>query len=223
MHALSKNATAGENAYELIRSDIIFGHLKPGQRLRLEEIKSTYDVSVSTIREILYRLDSERLVVAEGQRGFMVAPVTRKNFRDIAAMRIFIEGYALTKAFSQGDVEWEAQVVAAHHRLSRHEEKIISGDRSNPEAWKNYDRAFHHALVSACGSETLLQTHRRLFDQYLRYQIIAVIFRGSIAAEEHRQLLQCALDRDHAEALEILSTHINSCVNHTIDNGLLPD
>lgn len=222
LHAPSKSITAGDSAYELIKSDIIFGRLKPGQRLKLDEIKSTYDVSVSTLREILYRLNAESLVIAEGQRGFTVAPVTQQNFRDIASMRIFIEGYALTKAFERGDVEWEAEVVAAHHRLSRLEEQIMAGDRSNPQAWKNYDRAFHHALVSACGSQTLLQTHARIFDQYLRYQIAAVIFRGRIAAEEHRKLLQCALDRDHSKAISILSIHIHSCVDHTIDNGLLP-
>lgn len=219
----SLSTTAGDYAYDLIRSDIIFGRLKPGLRLKLDEIKSAYGVSVSTLREILYRLNSENLILTEGQRGFSVAPVTQKNFRDIAAMRIFLEGEAIKKAFEQGGLEWEAAVVAAHHRLSRFEDQIIAGDRSNAEVWKNYDRAFHRALVSACGSETLLQTHARMFDQYLRYQIVAVIFRGIVAADEHRQLLQSALERNHLKAISILSIHINSCVDHTIDNGLLPE
>ena len=64
--------TAGEAAYRHIRHDIIFGGLAPSARLRLERLRETYQASVSTLREILNRLASERLVLAEGQRGFAV-------------------------------------------------------------------------------------------------------------------------------------------------------
>jgi len=68
-----------------------------------------------------------------------------------------------------------------------------------------------------------MQVHAPIFDQYLRYQIIAVIYRGEEAATEHRQLLDCALKRDHETAMAILGRHIRACVEHTVQNGLLPD
>src|SRR5690606_1827213 len=83
--------TAGEAAYRQIRHDIIFGGLAPGVRLRLERLRETYRASVSTLRETLNRLASERLVLAEGQRGFAVAPVSQQHFRDVAAMRELLE------------------------------------------------------------------------------------------------------------------------------------
>lgn len=221
LHTLSNRTTVGDSAYEKIRSDIIFARLKPGLRLKLDDVRSSYVVSVSTIREILYRLNAENLVLVD-QRGFSVAPVTQKNFRDIAAMRILLEGYALQKAFQRGDIEWEAEIAATYHRLARLEQKILAGDRSNTELWKNYDRMFHHSLVSSCGSEMLLHTYAQIFDQYLRYQIVCVTFRGEGAAKEHRDLMECAMDRNHKKALEILTTHIQSCVDYTINSGLLP-
>ena len=54
-------------------SDIVFGRLPPGKKLKLDTLKADYGPSVSTLREILNRLSSERLVVAEGQKGFEVA------------------------------------------------------------------------------------------------------------------------------------------------------
>jgi len=45
--------------------------------------------------------------------------------------------------------------------------------------------------------------------------MIAVIFRGEIAAAEHRQLLECALKRDAAKACKILERHIDGCVDYT--------
>ena len=67
-----------------------------------------------------------------------------------------------------------------------------------------------------------MQIHARTYDKYLRYQILAVLFRGSEAAEEHRQLLDCALARDSQMAQRILSRHIAACVEHTLHNGLFP-
>ncbi len=213
--------TAGETAYRRIRHDIIFGSLVPGTRLRLDRLRATYGASVSTLREILYRLSSEGLVLAEGQRGFEVAPVSQQNFREVAAMRDLLEGHALRQSFARGDVEWEGDVVAAHHKLARMEARMLAGDRTATVDWKRYDWEFHRALIAACGSAALMETHAQIFDQYLRYQIIAVIFRGQVAAAEHRELLDCALARRADRAVEILKGHIEACVRHTLDNGLL--
>ena len=44
------NGSIGEAAYQRIRSDIIFGRLLPGQKLKLDQLKQSYSVSVSTLR-----------------------------------------------------------------------------------------------------------------------------------------------------------------------------
>jgi len=213
--------TAGEAAYRQIRHDIVFGVLAPGTRLKLERLREPYRASVSTLREILNRLASERLVLAEGQRGFEVAPVSQQHFREVAAMRELLEGHAMRESFQHGDVEWESRVLAAHHKLARLETRMSSGDRGATEEWKRYDREFHAALISACGSTELMAAHRQIFDHYLRYQIIAVIYRGDEAAREHRRLLDCALARDCDTAAAVLGEHISACVEHTVRNGLV--
>src|SRR5215203_1852345 len=122
--------TTGEAAYGRIRADILFGRLPPGSKLRLDRLRADYHASVSTLREILSRLSSEKLVVAEGQRGFEVAPISVKNLKEIAALRQLLEGHALEQSFKQGDVEWEGRVVAAHHKLALMEEQMEAGHRS---------------------------------------------------------------------------------------------
>jgi DNA-binding GntR family transcriptional regulator len=210
-----------DRAYDRIRSDIVFGRLAPGARLRLDRLARDYGASVSTLREILSRLSSEGLVLAEGQRGFQVTPVSPAGFQDVAAMRLLLENYALPLSFAAGDLEWESRVVAAHHKLAFMERRIVAGDREETEAWKRYDREFHQSLIEACSSQTLLDLYGGVFDQYLRYQIVAVVFRGEIAAEEHRVLLDCALTRDSDRACAVLTRHVNGCVAHTLDSGAL--
>jgi DNA-binding GntR family transcriptional regulator len=208
--------TIGESAYRRLRADIVFGRLAPSERLGLDRVSQRYGTSISTMRELLSRLSSEGLVIAEGQRGFQVAPVSADDFREVAAMRLLLEGHAIEQAFAAGDLDWEGRVVAAHHKLAVMERRMLAGDRSDPELWKRCDWEYHHALISACGSALLMQTHAAIYDRYLRYQMVAVVFRGEIAAQEHQKLLECALARDAGSARQILLTHVQGCVDHAL-------
>ena len=75
-------------------------------------------------------------------------------------------------------------------------------------------------LLAACGSRVLLETHAAIYDKYLRYQMLAAVFRGEIAAGEHRRLLECALARDWAAAQLTLRTHVEECVERMLASGL---
>jgi DNA-binding GntR family transcriptional regulator len=137
-------------------------------------------------------------------------------------MRLLLETYALPLSFAAGDLEWESRVVAAHHKLAFMEKRMMAGDhQEGTELWKRYDREFHQVLIEACDSQTLLDLYGGVFDQYLRYQMVAVVFRGEIAANEHRALLDCALARDAERACEILDQHVNGCVAYTLRSGAL--
>ena len=136
-------------------------------------------------------------------------------------MRLLLETYALPLAFAAGDLEWESRVVAAHHKLAFMERRMLAGDQEVTELWKRYDREFHQSLIEACGSQTLLDLYGGVFDQYLRYQMVAVVFRGEISAEEHRVLLDFALTRNADKACAVLTQHVNGCVAYTLKTGAL--
>jgi DNA-binding GntR family transcriptional regulator len=178
-----------------MRSDIIFGRLRPNQKLRLEALKDDYGVSISTLREILSRLSSEGFVIAEGRRGFEVAPVSAANLRELAELRTLLECHAMERSFARGDMEWEGRVVSAHHKLAAVEQKMNAG-KSEDALWKRYDGEFHQALISNCGSRELIDAHQLVFDKYFRYPILSADRRGMEPIEQHRQLLDCALARD---------------------------
>jgi DNA-binding GntR family transcriptional regulator len=211
--------TVGDSAYRRIRTDLIFGRLEPGQKLKLEKMSLAYGTSVSTLRETLNRLCSEGFVVAEGQRGFEVASISAVEFQQIAELRELLEDHAIEQSFKAGDLDWEAHIVSAHHKLAAMERMMLAGENSNAESWKQCDWQFHRALIAACGSKVLLDAHAAVYDRYLRYQMIAVVFRGEIAAVEHRQLMDAALRRDSKGACKVLHTHIHDCVAHALRNS----
>jgi DNA-binding GntR family transcriptional regulator len=212
----TESAGIGDTVYRELRGDIIFGKLGPGERLRLEPLRKRYEVSITTLREILNRLTSDGFVAAEGQKGFRVAAVSDTDLQELAELRILLENHAIQLSFQRGDLDWESQCVAAYHKLHVLEDKMMAGETAIREDWKRADWAFHHALISACGSKQLLETHGEVFDKYLRYQMLTLTFRGETAAREHKQLLDAALAHNPQTACEVLARHIRGGVEHSI-------
>jgi GntR family transcriptional regulator, carbon starvation induced regulator len=205
----------GDEAYRRLRTDIVFGRLQPGQKLRLDGLREAYGVSVSTLREILSRLTAEGFVLAEGRRGFEVAPISRENLKQLADLRLLLEAHAMEVSFAHAEVEWEGRVVSAHHKLALTERLMESGVGA-PEQWKRYDGEFHQALISNCGSQVLMDAHGLVFDKYFRYQMVTFNYRGEEPAAQHKALLECALRRDAVTARAVLEAHVGNCVEHAL-------
>jgi DNA-binding GntR family transcriptional regulator len=212
--------TVGETLFRRIRGDIIAGTLRPGQKLTLDKLRSQYGASVSTLREILNRLTTEDFVVAEGQRGFEVAPATAAGLREVGDLRLLLECHALDLSFAAGDLEWEGRVVAAHHKLSYVERQLLDGNRQRTPEWIAYDWAFHNALISACGSRLLMKTHGSVFDRFLRYHMLAASFRGPAVSQDHEALFKLAMARDAAAAKARLAEHVNLGIGHVLSTGM---
>ncbi|MCY4139119.1 MAG: GntR family transcriptional regulator [Rhodobacteraceae bacterium] len=208
--------TVGTSVYQQIKRDIIFGDLEPGAKLKLNGLKSRYAASLSTLRETLSRLASEGFVEAPEQRGFFVTPVSAEDLTEIANLRILLECYAIERSVALGDVDWEGDLVAAHHKLDLSERQMLSGDHSDKETGKRYDWEFHLALIRACRSRNLLDVHAIVFDKYLRYQMLVLTYRGEEAVREHRKVFELALARDVEGARVALEEHIMNGLNHTL-------
>ncbi|MCW3474317.1 GntR family transcriptional regulator [Limobrevibacterium gyesilva] len=207
-------ATGGpvmEATYSRLRADILSGALPPGGKLKLDVLRDRYDASINTLRETLSRLVADGLVQSEGQRGFTVVPASLADLRDITEMRRMLECEAARRSLQRADLEWEARVVAAYHKLSRIEAVVDE----NHERWggklEEYNREFHAALISACGSRWLLHLFGVMYDQSLRYRMLALQtkdFPRAQSRREHRELLDAALARDADRVTEVLGVHI---------------
>lgn len=68
---------------------------------------------------------------------------------------------------------------------------------------------FHKALISACGSPILLDVCARLFGHADRYRRVSVSLSGPQrdAEAEHRLIMEHALARDAAGAVQALRAH----------------
>ncbi len=203
--------TLAEGAFFQIKSDILKSRFPPGHWLRLDELKETYGISISPLREALSRLIATGLVVAEGQRGFRVAEMSSENLVDITKTRIWVEDMALRSAMFSGDRHWEADIVAATHRLGDGPNvKKFGSTYSLDDDWEVNHRAFHSALVAACTSNRLLSYRERLYEESDRYRRVAARqgSGGRDVAGEHRAIVAAVLARDVAKASKLMQEHL---------------
>jgi DNA-binding GntR family transcriptional regulator len=197
------DTSATQKAYRSIRRMIVTGELQPGEKLKIERLKTTLDIGASPIREALSLLTSDQLVERIDQRGFRAAAASRENFEEIFGLRCSLEDMALRQSIGNATNEWEENLILAHHRMVR-------GVRDKDESFEECHKAFHTALLVNCGSPILLKFCSQLYDLNVRYRNLAgqaQSYPMRDVSDEHEGILQAALERDADKTSERLLAH----------------
>jgi DNA-binding GntR family transcriptional regulator len=206
--------TLANQAQDLLRRDILSGTLAPGERLRTKDLQARYGLGLSPLRESLQRLSAEGMVVNDAQRGFAVAPVSVAELRDLTVARTALESTMLPMAMQLGGADWEGDIVAAFHRLSRTPLPNDPAAMADASLWELRHRSFHHALVAGCGSPWLLRLHGQLVDQSERYRKIRILHHLESQAQvrdvnaEHQAVMDAVLRRDAVQAVALMTQHL---------------
>ncbi|MHC0054656.1 GntR family transcriptional regulator [Actibacterium sp. D379-3] len=209
---MPRNTQAG-HVYQNLRSDILACRLPPSGKIKINDICTKYEVSLGAAREALSRLVADGIVRTEPQKGFSVAPISRKELTDLTEARIEIENMCLAQAIEHGDVEWESRIVAAFHKLSRIPENVVGDTIRLNETWSEAHRDFHDALVAACPNLLLLHLREQLYAQSERYRHWSVSLhkgpRDRDVASEHKRIMEATLARDVDAARQAIADHTN--------------
>lgn len=199
------NATLTKSVYEQLRSDLLAGHFRPGEKLGAEVLRHRFQIGSSPIREALNRLLAEGFVSLEEQKGFRVAPVSEQELRELLMARTWIDGAAIRESLARYDRGWEEGLVLALYRLSRRERTVDM--KSNAE-WEMLHRDFHLALVSGCGTQWITRISMQLFDAAERYRLLAadhVPERNEL--DEHKAIVDACLAKEAEKAVDLLKLH----------------
>ena len=129
--------------------------------------------------------------------------------------RIEIESIALRRSIENGGVEWEADLLAAFHRLSKQTKLRRSQPGMISAEWSREHRVFHHALVAACNSPTMLSIRESLFEKAERYVALSIMSKAPPRNDvlEHEQIMQAALAKNVNRAVTLNREHIERTLN----------
>jgi DNA-binding GntR family transcriptional regulator len=207
------HSSHADRVHDELRSDILNGRFQPGERLKFAHLQAAYGASASTAREALTRLSQQGLVVSKPQSGYSVWPLSLPDLLELTVLRKDVEGLALRYAIENGDLAWQAELVAAHHVLEQTPqfEDGPTGETVVRNDWASAHKRFHETLIRGCGSARLFDfaaSLRSSIDLYLRWSCPAGIPADRDVAREHREILEAVVARDPMRALTTLSSHI---------------
>lgn len=204
----AKSISITSRVHDRLRRDILTGTLEPGLKLKIERLRDQYETGASPIREALSLLTSEGLVDRLDQRGFRVAEISLEAFEELLKTRCWLEERAISESLANAGTQWEEHLVLVHHRLTR-TERTAADDLQTTIVWEKAHKAFHMALLAACGSRPLLNFCEQLYDQNIRYRYVAVTsaYPKRDIGDEHLNIFQAAIARDQEATVSLLLRH----------------
>jgi DNA-binding GntR family transcriptional regulator len=161
MDSRTTKLPAAEHAYRSLRSAIISGELKEGERLIEEKVSADLGLSRTPVREAIRRLTLEGFIERHGGYNTRVASFPEDEVEQTFHIRQMLESYAAERAARLATDEEIAQLRALSDQISRH---------TPPQTGEDYQKiseaneAFHRRIVDIAKSPRLSAMMSMAFD-----------------------------------------------------------
>ncbi|OZE87105.1 GntR family transcriptional regulator [Rhodococcus sp. 15-649-1-2] len=206
-------------AADALRSKILRGELRPGDRVVENRLTGELGVSRPPLREAMRILEQEGLLVQTPRVGAVVTPLTMQDVYEIVTLRENLEAMAVRLGVP---VKSESALAALRETLELMTSHAASG-REDVAVEDSY--RFHAALVA-------LADHRRLEESYrslsIQLQLCMSMNRSARAAEEtlveraerHRRLFDLVVAGDPDAVLRAMHDENSRSFVRTIETEL---
>jgi len=195
-----------DDVVESIREAILSGRFAAGTRLVEDDLAALLHVSRGPVRQALFRLQQEGLVVHETHRGASVARVSPDDIAEIYSLRTALERLAVREACRRATPEDLAPLDAILLLFS-----AIPRANITRKKVAELDIEFHDALFRAAH-------HQRLYKAWeaLRSQVMVfLLLRDALPDDyldswhrDHRNIVDLLRSRDGEAAAAAIEAHI---------------
>jgi DNA-binding GntR family transcriptional regulator len=191
-----------------LRDAILSGYFKPGQRLVEADLCEMMQVSRTSIREALRRLEAERLVTIIPNRGPSVAEITWEEAQEIYDVRAILEGEVAALLAERATPQQKremAQALAAFVEADEADEAIGRLTTTSH---------FYDVMLRGCGNSIIREMLQGLVARitFLRARSMSQPGRAKYSAVEMRRILKAIEKKDAAAARAAAVEHVrNAC------------
>lgn len=207
--AISSETLSSKVAMRL-RSEILSGQLKPGERLNEINIAERYQVSPTPVREAMRLLRGDGLVEYANRKGMRVIDITERQIKQAFAVRKAIEQLALEEAMPLMSLADKERLV----ELAASAEEARGGPAS---ALFEIDREFHAFFVDSSDNVWLSEFSGRIANvlTVARLELFNAPDIDSVITE-HKAIANAVLEGDLDKAHRVLELHIDRVCNNAI-------
>jgi DNA-binding GntR family transcriptional regulator len=201
-----ERANLSEGVYRRIRKAIMSGRFPPGERLRLATLAEQFGVSITPVREAIFRLVSEGALVMRASTAVSVPVLTAQQLREIQLTRILLEGACAERAALLAAEATVAELDAIHS------EYIRAWQRDPVEA-SELNRQFHFVLAAAGDMPIVLSVIEKMWAMMgpilHTFHVAMKPRRLGVASHRHYEVVRALERRDGPAAREAIQADIH--------------
>jgi DNA-binding GntR family transcriptional regulator len=197
-------AALPDRIYATLKHRILTCSMPPGQRIVEKELCAEMHVSRTPMREAFNRLSLEGLIVVQPYRGFVVAPVTVEDYKELCELRRIVEGGSAALAAERATPE------AVERLLAVAETRYTPGDKGTYEGYLRANSAFHLELVRSTGNRQLESIVMSALDRHQRplYLGLDVGVDAKASTGEHYEIVDAVKRHEPERARRLMVEHI---------------
>jgi len=182
--------TLRQEVYDQLRDKIISAEILPGETVSLRGLAEKFGVSLMPVREALWQLESERIIVIESNKRIRVNTLTAKEMKEALSLRLLLESTAAEKAC---DLRPEEAVPKVRGILEAMEASL---DR--PKIYMRRNTQFHFSIYAYSDSPLLLDMLNRLWARVFPYSYTYAILNQdkTEAMRSHWEMFGAFAERD---------------------------
>lgn len=177
--------TLRQKVYNQLRTQILGAELLPGEVISLRGLAEQFGVSLLPVREAVWQLESEKILVVESNKRIQVNHLTKAQFEEVLNLRLLLESEAVIKACS----------LRPKRAVSRVEKLFFEMEKSAKGNYKTYIKKndkYHKTIYSYANSPLLLELIQRLLARVNPYVYLYGINNRDLTSSVgcHQEMLQ---------------------------------
>jgi DNA-binding GntR family transcriptional regulator len=193
---------------EALSKAIVEHRLQPGAKLVEQKLADHFGVSRTLVRQALYQLEQQHLVVIEPARGAFVASPSLKEAQEVFEVRRMLEA-EMVRVFMR---QITAQHIRALHDHLQQEKEAVATENVPSRVALLGD--FHVLIAQLLGNKVL---ELMLRDLIARCALITLMYQSAQAAQdsnrEHVSIVAAIIAKDEIKAVQLMEEHLFNVVS----------
>jgi len=208
------NSPAYEQLADVLRNAVLQGELKPGVRLKIDELAHRYKMSATPVRQALQALENEGIVVTQMNKGAAVRVVDDQMACELYDFRHAVIGLVVRKCVDRLTERGLAELEQLADRQKQ------AGFDTAHEA----QRLFFSRIAEISGNRTAAETLARQWPMLVAVREFYGLKNGAVVDADQAPLMEALRRRDRetavrlaVEACEDAKQELVSCMRERAD------
>ncbi len=200
----------GEQIAEILRQQILLGHLKPGENIPERETSAALGVSRTPLREALLVLEAEGLVEMAPAKSPIVAKPSFVEVTHLLLVQSALEALAGECACEEATDSEIDEIESLHATM------LATFEDPDPIEFFQIDMSFHEAIVASTKNLSLVKTHKQYRDRLWRARFLSARRQAAreLAMVDHAQIVEGLRRRDKAFVSAKMKEHLRRAIDN---------